>query len=47
MVAAQIHVASQNMPITAGILFLVAPLLLGLTLGASAHAFRVLKGEAV
>jgi hypothetical protein len=47
MVAAQIHVASQNMPITAGILFLVAPLLLGLLLGASAHAFRILKGEAV
>jgi hypothetical protein len=47
MVAAQIHAASQNMPITAGILFLVAPLLLGLTLGAGAHVFHVLKGEAI
>ena len=47
MVAAPIHGASQNMPVTAGILFLVAPLLLGLILGASAHVFRILKGEAV
>jgi hypothetical protein len=45
MVAAQIHAASQNMPITAGILFLVAPLLLGLILGAGAYAFRALKTE--
>jgi hypothetical protein len=45
MVAAQIHGASQNMPVTAGILFLVAPLLLGLILGAGAHVFHVLKGE--
>ncbi len=47
MVAAQIHAASLNMPITAGLLFLVAPILLGLILGASAHAFRTLNGEAV
>jgi hypothetical protein len=47
MVAAQIHAASQNMPVTAGILFLVAPLLLGLMLGAGAYAFRILKGETV
>jgi hypothetical protein len=47
MVAAQIHAASQNMPATAGILFLVAPLLLGLMLGAGAYAFRILKGETV
>ena len=46
MVAAEIHAASQNMPVTAGILFLVAPLLLGLILGAGAYAFRILKGEA-
>lgn len=45
MVAAQIHAASQNMPVTAGILFLVAPVLLGLVLGASAHAFQILKNN--
>lgn len=43
MVAAQLHAENQNMPITAGILFLIAPLALGLVLGASAHAFQVLK----
>jgi hypothetical protein len=46
MMAAQIHGASQNMPVTAGILFLMAPVLLGLILGASAHAYRALGGEA-
>jgi hypothetical protein len=46
MMAAQIHGASQNMPMTAGLLFLMAPVLLGLTLGASAHAYRALGGEA-
>jgi hypothetical protein len=43
MVAVQLHVENQNMPVTAGILFLIAPLLLGLALGASAHAFQALK----
>ena len=43
MVAVQLHIENQNMPVTAGILFLIAPLLLGLTLGASAHAFQALR----
>src|SRR5215469_1268161 len=43
MVAVQLHAENQYMPITAGILFLIAPVLLGLTLGASAHAFQALK----
>ena len=43
MVAVQMHAVNQNMPITAGILFFVAPLFLGLILGASAHAFQTLK----
>ena len=43
MVAVQMHAVNQNMPITAGILFFVAPLFLGLTLGACAHAFQTLK----
>lgn len=43
MVAVQMHAVNQTMPITAGILFFVAPLFLGLTLGASAHAFQILK----
>ena len=43
MVAVQLHAENQNMPVTAGILFLIAPLLLGLTMGASAHAFQALK----
>ncbi len=47
MVAAQIHFASQNMPVTAGILFLVGPVLLGLILGAGVHVFQSLKGEAI
>ena len=45
MMAAQIHGASQNMPVTAGLLFLVAPVLLGLILGAGAHAYRALGSE--
>ena len=43
MVAVQMHAESQTMPVTAGIMFLFAPLVLGLALGASAHAFQVLK----
>ncbi len=46
MMAAQIHAASQNMPVMAGILFLVAPVLLGLILGASAEIFRLLTKSA-
>jgi len=45
MVAAQIHAASQNMPITAGLAFLVAPVMLGLVLGAGSYTYRILKGE--
>jgi predicted neutral ceramidase superfamily lipid hydrolase len=45
MVAVQMHAETQTMPVTAGILFLIAPLLLGLILGASAHAFAALKGN--
>ena len=44
MMAAQIHAAAQNMPVTAGILFLFTPVLLGLVLGAGAHAYRTLEG---
>lgn len=43
MAAVQLHAENQNMPVTLGILFLIAPLALGLTLGASAHAFQALK----
>lgn len=46
MVAVQLHAENQNMPITLGILFLIAPLALGLMLGASAHAFQALKRPA-
>ncbi len=45
MVAAQIHFASRNMPITAGLFFLFAPLLLGLTVSASAHVYKMLKND--
>ncbi|MGH6827902.1 MAG: hypothetical protein ACREFW_03220 [Rhizomicrobium sp.] len=44
MVAVQMHAETQTMPVTAGILFLFAPLTLGLILGAGAHAFQALKG---
>jgi hypothetical protein len=43
--AAQLHVMSMNMPLTQGIGFLVAPLLLGLAAGASAAAFTALKSD--
>jgi hypothetical protein len=45
MVAAQIHFASQNMPIMTGILFLFAPVLLGLLLSAGVFVFQALKSE--
>ncbi len=47
MMAAQIHSAGQNMPITAGLAFLFAPVLLGLSLSAGVYVFQTLKGEAV
>jgi hypothetical protein len=43
MLAVQMHAENQYMPITAGILFLIAPLALGLVLGASAYAFQALR----
>lgn len=43
MMAAEIHGASQSMPVTAGILFLFTPVLLGLVLGAGAHAYQTLE----
>ena len=36
MAAAQLHVISLNMPVTKGVEFLVAPLILGLAAGSSA-----------
>jgi hypothetical protein len=47
MVAVQLHAENQSMPVTAGILFLLAPLALGLVMGASAHAFQALKKPSV
>ena len=47
MMAAQVHFASQNMPITAGLAFLFAPVLLGLSLSAAVYVFQTLKGEPV
>jgi hypothetical protein len=43
MLAVQLHAENQSMPVAAGILFLIAPLALGLTMGASVHVFRALK----
>jgi hypothetical protein len=43
MAAAQLHIMSMNMPLTQGIGFLVAPLLLGLAAGASAASFIALQ----
>lgn len=47
MVAAQVHFASESMPVTAGLAFLFAPVLLGLSLSAGVYVFQTLKGEAV
>ena len=47
MAAAQLHIMSMNMPLTQGIGFLVAPLLLGLAAGASAASFTALQGGGV
>jgi hypothetical protein len=47
MLAAHFHAITQTLPIKAGIIFLVAPVFLGLILGAAAHAYRKLKGEPV
>ena len=45
--ASQLHIMSMNMPLTQGIGFLVAPLLLGLAAGASAAAFSALQNNAL
>ena len=42
MMAAQLNSASQNMPLTAGLDFLMAPLVMGQMLGAAAAAYRAL-----
>jgi hypothetical protein len=47
MLAAHFHAITQTLPVKAGLIFLMAPVFLGLVLGAGAHAFRVLKGESV
>ena len=47
MAASQLHIMSMNMPLTQGIGFLVAPLLLGLAAGASAAAFTALQTNAL
>jgi hypothetical protein len=43
--AVQIHLMALQMPAIWGIKFLIAPLLLGLALGAGASAYRALAGE--
>ena len=45
MMAAQLNSASQNMPLTAGLDFLMAPLVMGQMLGAAAAAYRALAGR--
>ena len=47
MLAAHFHAIAQTLPIKAGLIFLMAPVFLGLALGAGAHAFKTLKGESV
>ncbi len=42
MMAAQFHAVAMNMPLTSGINFLVAPLMLGLLMGAGASLYRSL-----
>jgi hypothetical protein len=43
MAAAQLHLISLNMPVSKGVDFLVAPLILGLAAGSSAAAMRALQ----
>ena len=45
MMAAQLSSASRNMPLTAGLDFLMAPLVMGQMLGAAAAAYRALAGR--
>jgi hypothetical protein len=45
MAAAQLHLIALNMPVSKGVDFLVAPLLLGLGAGASASAMRALQDQ--
>jgi hypothetical protein len=46
MAAAQLHLISLNMPVSKGVEFLVAPLILGLAAGSSAAAMRALQEKA-
>jgi hypothetical protein len=46
MAAAQLHTVSLNMPVSKGVDFLVAPLILGLAAGSSAAAMRALQESA-
>jgi hypothetical protein len=43
MAAAQMHAMAMEMPLNSGISFLIAPLLLGLVLGAGASIYRTLN----
>ena len=47
MLAAHFHAIAQTLPVKAGLIFLMAPIFLGLALGAGAYAFKTLKGESV
>jgi hypothetical protein len=45
MAAAQMHAMAMEMPLNSGISFLLAPVLLGLVLGAGASIYRRLNGD--
>lgn len=45
MLAAHFHAITQTLPIKAGLVFLMAPVFLGLVLGAGAHAYRAVRSE--
>jgi hypothetical protein len=47
MLAAEIHLMAQQMPLVWGVKFLIAPLQLGLALGAGASIYRALTGEKI
>lgn len=47
MAATQFHAMAMQMPLTSGVSFLVAPLLLGLALGAGAAIYRALGDEKI
>jgi hypothetical protein len=46
LLAAHFHAIAQALPVKAGLVFLMAPVFLGLVLGAGAHAYRAVRGEA-